>query len=324
MLKRNTGLYISYNNKGQIKKTIVTAKGETHTKTSTISDELISFLNMSLTPFAQVIEYLSGISETVEIDDPDHFGEVDVVAFQQLINATIQVIEVFEEEDVFHGTLLRTMMEDAIPPDDGTAMYIYTTKHGMWKRLDAILQTQHYIDLALQMLCENKEFSIAQDFPMLDHVETIQVLSMDQSLRAEYYFRSPCNYYCYLFLMLLNKKPNVARCQCCGDYFIAKTKKVTLYCDRVIKNGKTCKQIAPHLKRRVNAENDDVLKIYERTKQKMYKRYERASCSLDPLPHGLSWQEYTNWIDLAGAAKAKYLLGKITTEEALEIIEVKD
>ena len=43
MLKRNTGLYISYNNKGQIRKTIVTAKGETHTKTSTISDELIFF-----------------------------------------------------------------------------------------------------------------------------------------------------------------------------------------------------------------------------------------------------------------------------------------
>ena len=84
---------------------------------------------MCVSPFAQVIEYLSGISETVEIDDPDHLGEVDVVAFQQLINATIQVIEVFEEEDIFHGTLLRTLMEDAVPPDDGTAMYIYTTKH---------------------------------------------------------------------------------------------------------------------------------------------------------------------------------------------------
>ena len=324
MLKKNTGLYISYNNKGQIRKTIVTAKGETHTKTSTISDELISFLNMGLAPFAQVIEYLSGISETVEIDDPDHFGEVDVVAFQQLINATIQVIEVFEEEDVFHGTLLRTMMEDAIPPDDGTAMYIYTTKHGMWKRLDAISQTQHYIDLALQILCENKEFSIAQDFPMLDHVETIQVLSMDQSLRAEYYFRSPCNYYCYLFLVYLSKKPNVAKCQCCGDFFIPKTKKATLYCDRVIKNGKTCKQIAPHLKRRINAMNDEVLKTFERTKQKMYKRYERANDSLEPLAHGLSWNEYEQWQKSAREAKDKYVLGEITAEEALEIIEVKD
>lgn len=324
MLKRNTGLYISYNNKGQIRKTIVTAKGETHTKTSTISDELISFLNMSLAPFAQVIEYLSGISETVEIDDPDHFGEVDVIAFQQLINATIQVIEVFEEENIFQGTLLRTLMEDAVPPDDGTAMYIYTTKHEMWKRLDAILQTQHYIDLALQMLCENKEFSIAQEFPMLNHVETIQVLSMDQSLRAEYYFRSPCNYYCYLFLVYLSKKPNVAKCQCCGDFFIPKTKKATLYCDRVIKNGKTCKQIAPHLKRRINAMSDEVLKTFERTKQKMYKRYERANDSLEPLAHGLSWNEYEQWQKSAREAKDKYVLGEITAEEALEIIEVKD
>ena len=154
MLKRNTGLYISYNNKGQIRKTIVTAKRETYTENSTIAKELLSFLNMSLAPFTEVVEYLNELSANVEIDDPDHFGEVDVVAFQQLINATIQVIEIFEEEDVFHGTLLRTLMEDAVPPDDGTAMYIYTTKHEMWKRLDAILQTQHYIDLALQMLCE--------------------------------------------------------------------------------------------------------------------------------------------------------------------------
>ena len=56
----------------------------------------------------------------------------------------------------------------------------------------------------------------------------------------------------------------------------------------------------------------------------MYKRYERASCSLDPLLRGLSWHEYTKWIDLASAAKTKYLLGEITAEEALEIIEVKD
>ena len=46
MLKRNTGLYISYNNKGQIRKTIVTVKGETYTENSTIAKELLSFLNM--------------------------------------------------------------------------------------------------------------------------------------------------------------------------------------------------------------------------------------------------------------------------------------
>ena len=177
MLKRNTGLYLSYNNKGQVRKTLVTANGETHVENSTIAKELLSFLNISLAPFAQVVKYLSGISETIESDNPDHFGEVDEYAFRELINTTIQVIEGLEEENIFHGTLLRTLMEDAVLPDDGTAMYIYATKHEMLKRLDTILQTQHYIELALKNLCENKEFSIAQDFPMLDHVETIQVLS---------------------------------------------------------------------------------------------------------------------------------------------------
>ena len=323
-MKRNTGLYISYNNKGQVRKTLVTSKGETHIENSTIAKEIISFLNMSLAPFTEVLEYLNELSANVEIDDPEHFGEVDLVAFQKLLNTTVQVIEVFEEENIFHGTLLRTLMEDAVPPDDGSAMYIYQTKLEILKRLDAILQTQHYIELALEKLCENKEFGIAKDFPMLDHVEAIKVLSMDQSLRAEYYFRSPCNYYCYLFLVYLNKKPNVARCQCCGDFFIPKTKKATLYCDRIIKNGKTCKQLAPHLKRRINAKSDEVLKTFERTKQKMYKRYERANDSLEPLAHGLSWNEYEQWQKNAREAKDKYVLGKITAEEALEIIEVKD
>ena len=189
MLKRNTGLYISYNNKGQVRKTLVTSKGETHIENSTIAKELLSFLNMSLAPFTEVAEYLNDISANVEIDDPDHFGEVDLVAFQELLKTTVQVIEVFEEENIFHGTLLRTLMEDAVPPDDGSAMYIYQTKLEILKRLDAILQTQHYIELALQMLCEKKEFSIAKDFPMLDSVETVQILSMDKALRAEYYFR---------------------------------------------------------------------------------------------------------------------------------------
>lgn len=323
-MKRNTGLYISYNNKGQVRKTLVTPKGETHIENSTIAKEIISFLNMSLVPFTEVVEYLNELSANVEIDNPEHFGEVDLVAFQELLNTTVRVIEVFEEEDIFHGTLLRTMMEDAVPPDDGSAMYIYQTKLEILKRLDAILQTQHYIELALQILCEKKEFSIAKDFPMLDSVETVQILSMDKALRAEYYFRSPCNYYCYLFLVYLNKKPNVARFQCCGDFFIPKTKKATLYCDRIIKNGKTCKQIAPHLKRRINAKSDEVLKTFERTKQKMYKRYERANDSLGPLAHGLSWNEYEQWQKSAREAKDKYVLGKITAEEALEIIEVKD
>ena len=56
----------------------------------------------------------------------------------------------------------------------------------------------------------------------------------------------------------------------------------------------------------------------------MYKRYERANESLEPLAHGLSWNEYEQWQKSAREAKDKYVLGEITAEEALEIIEVED
>ena len=101
MLKRNTGLYLSYNNKGQVRKTLVTANGETHIENSTIAKEIISFLNMSLAPFTEVVEYLNELSANVEIDDPEHFGEVDLVAFQELLNTTVQVIEVLKRKKFF-------------------------------------------------------------------------------------------------------------------------------------------------------------------------------------------------------------------------------
>ena len=323
-MERNTGLYITYNDEGQVKKTLVTFKGKTITKDSTVAQEILSFINMSLSPFAEIAKTLDELSEAVEFDDPDLFGMVDVRKFQELIRTVLQVIDKFEEDEIFQGTLLRTMMEDAVPPDDGSAMYIYTTKAEIERRINNILRTQYYIDQALQTFCEGKDLFFVNDFPAINHVETVQILSMDQSLHTEYYFRSLCNYYCYLFLVFMSKDPHVARCQCCGDYFIPKTKKATLYCDRVIKNGKTCKQIAPHLKRKINAENDEVLKVYERTKRKMYKRLERSEVSLNPLPHNLTVNEYYQWLDNATKAKNRYAIGEITSEQALSEIDVVD
>ena len=67
-----------------------------------------------------------------------------------------------------------------------------------------------------------------------------------------------------------------------------------------------------------------VLKAFERTKQKMYKRYERTTWSLEALPKGISFEEYLNWREGASQARDKYIKGELTKEEALKIIEDKD
>ena len=122
----------------------------------------------------------------------------------------------------------------------------------------------------------------------------------------------------------LNSEPNIACCHCCGQYFIPKTRKTTLYCDRVISNGKTCKEVAPAIKHKISVDTDPVLKAYDRTKHKMYKRYERTTWTLEKLPKGISFEKYLDWREPAAVARDKYLKGELTAEEALKIIEVND
>ena len=106
--------------------------------------------------------------------------------------------------------------------------------------------------------------------------------------------------------------------------FIPKTRKGTSYCDRIIRNGKTCKKIAPTIIHKIAVDTDPVLKAFERTKQEMYKRYERTTWTLEDLPKGISFKEYSNWRECASQAHDKYIKGEMTKEEALKIIEVKD
>lgn len=70
------------------------------------------------------------------------------------------------------------------------------------------------------------------------------------------------DYYEYLMLLFYNKKETVYECELCSRYFIPKTKKKTLYCDRVFKDGKICKQIGPLMKHKKLEENDLVLQTF--------------------------------------------------------------
>ena len=56
----------------------------------------------------------------------------------------------------------------------------------------------------------------------------------------------------------------------------------------------------------------------------MYKRYERTTWTLEALPKGISFKEYSDWREGASQARDKYIKGELTQEEALKIIEVKD
>ena len=141
-------------------------------------------------------------------------------------------------------------------------------------------------------------------------------------LTTQYHVRSAVDYYHFLLLQFVSSYPAVAWCHCCGRYFIPKTKKKTLYCDRILKDGKTCKEWGPVLKHRQKAAQVSVVEEFDRAKRRMYKRYERAEFfNKEPSEKDLSYEEYYQWLDRAARARDDYLAGKLPAEEALSIIQ---
>ena len=76
------------------------------------------------------------------------------------------------------------------------------------------------------------------------------------------------------------------------------------------------------LKHRRKAAQISVVEEFDRAKQRMYKRYERAEfINKEPSEKDLSYGEYYQWLDRAAKARDDYLAGKLSTEEALNIIQ---
>ena len=324
-MQRAPGLYVTLQDGGIIKRTLVTNKGETELDETTIGAELIWFAELDFNTYLDALIKIEALAEKTEDDgDSKNYGTVYLGIFDELLTEANELVYDIEDAYPALGSLLRFDLLDHTPKDDGTAMYVYNAKYAICEHIAE--PVTFYIQL--REVLEDLSFDIPLDFEdkyanLAQGIFT-QCYTFTGTLETEYCFRAIKSYYQFLLLNYLNVNPNVSRCFCCGQYFIPKTRKTTLYCDRVISNGKTCKEIAPVIKHKISVNTDPVLKAFERTKQKMYKRYERATDSLKKLSKGISIEEYWDWNETASSARDKYLKGELTAEEALKIIEVND
>lgn len=240
-----------------------------------------------------------------------------------MVDTVIDLVTTMEKESPLYGTLLRTQIEDQIAADDGTAMYPIRTGQELVALLTGVMQFQFVVNEVLHDLCEKIPLDPKKYTELLE-MSVTEILALEEDdLITQYHFRSAVDYYHFLLLHFVAGKPNVALCQCCGRYFIPKTKKKTLYCDRVLKDDKTCKEWGPVLKHKLAAQKDEVIKAFDRAKRKMYKRYERKEYGINQKPSekDLSYAEYYEWLDRATKARDDYLAGKISSEDAQKVID---
>jgi hypothetical protein len=137
-------------------------------------------------------------------------------------------------------------------------------------------------------------------------VNTLLELRM---LEMEMYFRQP---------------KRIARCAHCWNYFLPKTKKETLYCDREWEDEKTCKQLGSIAQRRVDRYYDTALELFEAHRKRMSARHERYMQSNQKIntEFMLGINEYFDWSEIAKQARMDYLDGKISAEEFIRRIDM--
>lgn len=148
------------------------------------------------------------------------------------------------------------------------------------------------------------------------------------SIVKGYLMRSHRELLFFSFLELLRRDIRICRCACCGRYFVPRTKKKTLYCDRVIKGGKTCKDIGPKLMQRRSRQLDRTLREYERLYKMYYARAERYgsynNANREKTENEMTFTEFFAWSDRAVKARKQYIAGELLAEEFLKKISLDE
>ena len=307
------GLYMELSPNGTIKRHLIAKGKKIPLSDTTMVEELIQVTERNFEYLSAVIRTLYDSLEHVH-SDPDGFSN-----YQKYVST---VLCEMESQNIVSGTLARIILLDP----EGDLSKFHGTDHVLEtiSRLYYILDISNTVSCILDDLCDR--IPIDQNFG-IDAIYSISAMQIfaftpENTLRTQYFFRAEEAYYLFLLQQYTASNPNIAKCQFCGRYFLPKTRKKTLYCDRIIKDGKTCKQLAPRLKHKERAAADHVLKEYDRVKRMQYIRYRRTCPDKNTSIIDISLLEYWGWLTKASEALAAYLAGKLSEKEAMEIIYV--
>lgn len=335
MQRNNNGLYISFDG-NTVHRYILNESTLEQIEDTTIEDELISTLEINASTYETMVEYSVDLTE---LPDGEHYGEIYEDQVENVVSKALETTEEIKVNDVIMGQLLKASVLNVFSePDDGTAMYwlnimnrvIYALKEPLYFRakMYRFLKENSEID----DLDEWFERCIFADTDLFSRSYELKYAKKELNgfkpeLIKMYFFQSYAEYYSFLFINFAQMKKKVRICQCCGKFFIPKTKRITLYCDRaILLNGRTCKQVAPKLMQKYLKSNDVILDEYERAKNRNYKRVERFENKLSGKPTGkdLTFLQYDSWMHRMSYAKTMYLQGKLNADEFLNMIHELD
>lgn len=318
------GVYVSLSTKGILQRQLATVNGEMTLPETTPEAEIILYSELNFEPYAAVVDMLSTTAAFLPAEEDESASAEEKNVYPFFLETVQDLVETFERENIFHGTLTRSALEDCVPLNDESSTYTHQTAANILDSLTEVMRFQFVVNEVLCDMRSNESLDLDGKYSFLRRAVVTQILDLGDSLIQRYFFRSPAAYYGFMLLHVIARKPKVRLCECCGQYFISSRKGKILYCDRILKEDKTCKYWGPILKHQRAARENAVIEEFDRAKQRMHKRYDRAEhINQKPSSKDLSYDDYYVWLDRAARARDDCLAGKITLEDALKIINVE-
>ena len=294
------GLYVTITPDGIVKKHLSTRDGEVPFPDVSVTDELIAFAEQN---------YLFLLLSGTNLFRLIHRSASD----EEVIAEAAAICEKIKQRSIVCGTLAYYEFLD---------FYHYWFRPKGYRRSRIENTSQHFgrAAIAWQVVMDALE-KLSQGLqPDLRHWGTLYFTVKPFGKPAEILFRSEEFYYYFLLQHLLESNTRICKCQFCGRYFAPRTKHKTLYCDRIVRDGKTCKEIAPYLKHKERIAANKVLSLFNHAKGTMYQRVYRASYDKAESVVDMIRSQYDAWFSSATQIRDRYLAGELTAEEAMTMI----
>lgn len=143
-MKTDCGLYVSVTPDGTLKRDLAAISGKVSLTNTTVEDEIIASSELDFGPYAEVVDLI--ITSSAFIPHEGRIEDTDMNVFQFIQDTTIDLVNTLEWEDPLYGTLTRTTIEDCIPEDDGTGLYVYTTSAQIISILASVMDIQFEVN----------------------------------------------------------------------------------------------------------------------------------------------------------------------------------
>lgn len=310
---KTDGLYITLGPDGTIKRYLRDGDSKIPLDDTTIAGEIINLSEQNHIHLYQAIKEIWALAGRTgaAAENNTEFA----IAMETFLHR-------LRKENIIRYTLLMTQIEDHPNNRPFARWDIQECAMFIVDHFSQAMAADITVGRVLSALSDGLPIDLDDEHDMLRHSSAYVTFTFDDPLTAEYQFRSEEQYFIFLLQHFILSKPNVAVCQFCGRYFIPKTRKKTLYCDRVVRNGRSCKRVAPHLKRKEKIAASRVLTLFKRVKEMMEKRYDRTGDDKAPSIIDITYEQYFEWLLLATDARDRYLAGELTEDKAISIIYV--